>query len=287
MTKRVISTTSFLLLGALGAFSLAGCSAESAVSAVSADCVPSHDVTTVTAGTLSVGVPENLPYTKTEGTDADGFEIALIRKLADSLCLDLAFTPITYANGIPLISQQKQLDIITGGWYVTESRAEQVGFTSPTYYDSMAIISVDGIDTISGLESIGSVGSVAGFAWESDMIGILGDDLKTYPSTIETKADMVSGRLVAALDGFAVANYAYSDTDYTVEVAQPDDRVAITTEAPVIAFPVSRDNVELSDALSELIDGFREDGTLAAILVDWDLPETLVIPADAAATSIR
>jgi ABC-type amino acid transport substrate-binding protein len=110
-----------------------------------------------------VGVPENLPYTQTKGSDASGLEIDVVRKLAEAECLALAFVPITYANGIPMISEQKKTDMITGGWYVTAARAEKVGFTSPTFYDSMGIISKDGIDTVTGLESVGAVGSGAGF----------------------------------------------------------------------------------------------------------------------------
>lgn len=287
-TRTIRSIAATALVGTLAVTALAGCSSSPASSAVAEDCTPAHEgLSTVTPGTLSVGVADNLPYTENKGSDAGGYEIDLVRKLAEAECLALSFTPITYANGVPLISEQKQLDMITGGWYVTEARAEKVGFTTPTYFDSMAIISKDGIDTIAGTEGIGAVGSVAGFAWEADMTKVLGGELKTYPSTIETKADLVSGRLAAALDGFAVANHAYSGTDYKVEAAQPDPRVAITTDAPIIAFPVSRDNPELSDALSELIDGFREDGTLAEVLADWDLPESLVVPADQATGTIR
>lgn len=272
----------------LASMVLAGCSGGSDAAGPAADCTPAHEgLTTVKEGTLTVGVPENLPYTQTKGTDADGFEIDLVRKLADAECLALSFVPITYGNGIPMISEQKQVDMITGGWYVTEDRAKQVGFTTPTYFDSMAIISEDGTDTVEGLEGIGAVGSGAGFSWEADMTSILGSDLKTYPSTVEIKQDLTAGRLVAALDGYAVATVAYADTEYQVAIAQPDDRVAITTDQPVIAFPLSKDNPELSDALSESIDGFREDGTLAQILADWDLPAELLVPADRAADSIR
>lgn len=279
-TAATVGLASMVLVGCSGGGNGAG--------APAADCKPATEgLTTITEGTLTVGVPENLPYTQTKGNDADGFEIALVRKLADAQCLSLKFVPITYGNGIPMISEQKQVDMITGGWYVTEARAEQVGFTSPTFYDSMAIISKDGIDTVGGLEGIGGVGSGAGFSWEADMSEVLGGNLKTYPSTIEIKQDLVAGRLKAALDGYAVATAAYADTEYRVEIAKPDERVAITTDQPVIAFPISKDNRALSDALSEQIDGFREDGTLAQILSDWDLPEDLVVPADRAAKSIR
>ncbi|MBP1326831.1 polar amino acid transport system substrate-binding protein [Leucobacter exalbidus] len=285
LTKYVVAAATF----GLASMMLVSCSsAGNDASAPKEDCTPATEgLTTVSDGTLTVGVPENLPYTQTTGDDADGFEIALVRKLAEAECLSLKFVSITYGNGVPMISEQKSVDMITGGWYVTEDRAKKVGFTTPTYFDSMAIVSASGANTVEDLESIGAVGSAAGFSWEADMTKVLGDNLKTYPSTIEIKQDLIAGRLKAALDGYAVATVAYEDTDFKVEIAGPDDRVAITTDQPVIAFPVSKDNQELNDALSVQIDAFRGDGTLAEILAEWNLPEDLVIPAERAAKSIR
>lgn len=273
-----------------GVVALAGCStsSDSSASAVAEDCEPAHEgLTTYTDGTLTVGVPENLPYTQTEGTSASGLEIDIVEKLAEAECLALSYVSITYANGIPMISEQKKTDIISGGWYVTEARAEQVGFTSPTFYDSMGIISSTGASTIDELETIGSVGSGAGFSWEADVSALLGSDLNVYPGTIEMKQDLESGRIDAALDGYAVAVAAYADTDFVVEQAEADERVAITTDKPRIAFPIAKENTALSDAFSELIDGYREDGTLADLLAKHDLPADLLVPADEAATSIR
>ncbi|WP_448808901.1 substrate-binding periplasmic protein [Agromyces bauzanensis] len=285
-TKRpAISAVSAATALGLAAIALTGCATSAAGSSVADDCTPAHEgLTTYTDGVLTVGVPENLPYTKTEGTDASGLEIEVIKKIAEAECLDVAFVPITYANGIPMISEQKKTDLITGGWYVTEARAEQVGFTTATFYDAMGIISADGASTIDALESIGDVGSGAGFSWEADVSAILGDHFKTYPGTMEMKQDLVNGRIQAALDGYAVAVAAYADTDFTVEVVEPDERVAITTEQPRIAFPIAKENTALNAAISELIDTYREDGTLAEVLAAYDLPADLLVPAEKSST---
>ncbi|MBT2499245.1 transporter substrate-binding domain-containing protein [Agromyces sp. ISL-38] len=285
-TRTTIRALSAATALGLASIALAGCATSSASgSAVAEDCTPAHDgLTTYTEGVLTVGVPENLPYTQTEGTDASGLEIDVIKKVAEAECLGIAFVPITYANGIPMISEQKKTDLISGGWYVTEARAEQVGFTTATFYDTMGIISADGASTVEELETIGAVGSGAGFSWEADVSAILGDQFKTYPGTIEMKQDLLNGRIQAALDGYAVAVAAYADTDFKVEPAEVDDRVAITTEMPRIAFPIAKENTELTAAISALIDEYREDGTLADLLADYDLPADLLVPADQSST---
>ncbi|WP_159502295.1 ABC transporter substrate-binding protein [Microbacterium sp. 18062] len=275
------------LIGA-ASLALAGCTSAAPASTVSADCTPADEgLTTFTEGVLTIGVPENPPYTQTEGTGASGIEIDILTKLAEAECLSVAYVPITYANGIPMITEQKKTDIISGGWYVTETRAEQVGFTTPTMYDTMGIVSKEGASTVEELEAIGTVGTGTGFSWNEDLTPILGDRLQQYPGTVEMKADLLNGRLQAALDGYAVAVAAYADTDFTVEPATADDRVAITVDQPMIAFPVSKDNPGLSDAFSALIDQYREDGTLADLLAEYDLPAELLVPAEAAANSIR
>lgn len=276
------------LLTASG-LALAGCASAAPASSVASDCAPADEgLTTFTPGTLTVGVPENPPYTQTDGSGgASGIEIDVIEKLAAAECLALSYVPITYANGIPMITEQKKTDIITGGWYVTPTRAEQVGFTTPTMYDTMGVVSKDAIDTVDALESVGTVGTGTGFSWNEELAPLLGSKLQQYPGTVEMKQDLVAGRIQAALDGYAVAVAAYADTDYKVEPIQADPRVSITQTKPLIAFPVSKDNTALSDALSALIDQYRTDGTLADLLKQYDLPSDLLVPADVAATSIR
>lgn len=275
------------LLGA-AALGLTGCSAGETAPAADADCTPVDEgLTTFTEGVLTVGVPQNPPYTTLNGTEASGFEIDIVEKLAAAECLTVSYVPITYANGIAMINNQRQTDLITGGWYVTPERAAQVGFTTPITYDELAIISTEGIDTVTGLETAGLVGSGTGFSWQDELTQILGDRLRLYPGTTEIKQDLEAGRIQVALDGYAVAVYAYRDTDYTVAAAQQDERVAITIDKPLSAFPIDRENQALSDAFSALIDQYREDGTLAAILTEHELSDALIVPADVAATSLR
>lgn len=285
--SRTITATA-LAVAAISSVVLAGCTSPGAESSVDADCVPAHDgLTTFTDGVLTVGVPENPPYTQTDGDTASGIEIDIIEMMAEAECLDIAYVPITYANGIPMISEQRRTDLVTGGWYVTAERAEQVGFTSPTMYDTMGIVSADGLTTVEELESAGAVGTGTGFSWNEELAPVLGDNLREYPGTVEIRQDLLNGRLQVALDGYAVAVAAYSDTDFEITAIEPDDRISVTVEQPTIAFPIDPDNGDLSDALSELIDTYREDGTLIGLLAEYDLSTDLLVPAEVAAESIR
>lgn len=279
------------MLCTVGLFAAAGCTSttdSAAQSTVSSDCKPvDQNLKTVEKGALTVGVPDNPPYTSNEtGGGAKGLEIDILKKLAAAECLSLKYVQITYANGIPMISEQHRIDMASGGWYVTPERNKQVGFTSPTYYDAMAIISKEGCNTIDQLKGKGSVGSGAGFSWEADTKKILGSEMRNYPGTTEMKQDLQAGRIIASLDGYAVAKYTYKEP-YKVEMVKPDPRIEVTRNKPIGAFPIDKQNPELNDALSRLIDKYRADGTLTKILTSNNLSADLLVPANVAAKSLR
>lgn len=252
------------------------------------DCTPIHEgVSTFTEGTLTVGVPENMPYSALDGDDATGKELEIIKLIAEEQCWDLDYVSITYANGIPMITEQQETDLITGGWYVTEERAEQVGFTSPTFFDRVAVVSEDGISTVDELIDAGAVGSMTGAAYQEELSELLGGDLQAYPGPQEIRQDLENGRIQAGMEGFGVATDFYADTDFAIEILESDDRVTTTVEPPLMAFPIDPDNEELSNAVSDFIDTWREDGTLTGILEDYGMEDDLLVPADLAAESIR
>lgn len=288
LTSRSARTLAGLAACGILAGTLVSCSSSSEPSdsaAPPADCTPATaGLTTVKEGALTVGVPENFPYSETVGTDdAVGMDVDILRKVAELECLTPVFVPSSYANGVPMIAEQKSIDIAVSGWYPTEERAKKVDFTSPVFYDSFAIISEDGLTEVSSLEGAGQTGVVAGHAWEEDMTKVLGGEINSYPSPIEIKQDLIAGRLVAGLESYAVAKTVYADTDFTVEIAQPDDRVKVTTDPPVTAFPMSKENPDLTAAVTKHIDAFRADGTLAEIVQAYDLSPDIVVNAERAA----
>jgi polar amino acid transport system substrate-binding protein len=227
-----------------------------------------------------------MPYSEfVSETEAKGIDVDAVKQAAADECLTPVYKPLTN-NSIAMVSQQREADIIVGGWYVTEERAKQVAFTSPLWYDAMGIISKEGYNTIAQLETAGKICSGTGFSFNDTIKKLVGDNYAEYPTQIEIKADLDNGRCQVALDGYAIGVDIYGDS-YKVEVAQPDDRVPITTTQPMIALLMSKENPELQTAISEDIDSYRADGQLKNWNAAAGLADSLVIPAAAAATSIR
>ena len=261
---------------ALG-FGLTGCSSASEAS-VDSDCTPKHEgIETVSEGKLTVGVIDIPPFSSYNSGDPEGIDIEIVNKIAKDECLELSYQPATYADAVQSISGNS-IDIAVGTIDATEKRLKAVDFSASTYLDGMGIATKTGATTVADLEKMDKVGTIDGYLWVEDLKKILGDRLVTYPSSVELKADFDAGRLDADIDAYGVQVVQFKDADdVTVALANdnPDERVGAIVTAPEAAFPLTKGNTSLRDALSAGIEAQREDGTITKLLVDAGLSEGL------------
>lgn len=279
--SRVAAALALTLAAGLG---LAACSSSgSSSSGASPNCTPKHDnVQTVSEGKLTVGVIDLVPFSSYNSGDPNGIDVDIAKKAAAAECLTPAYQQATYGDAIQSI-QNGALDIAIGSIDVTEKRLQAVDFTHSIYLDGMGIASKTNAKTIKDLESMDNVGTVDGYLWNEDTAKILGSKLKTYPSSVELKADFDAGRLDAALDAYATQTVQYKgDKSVTVNLVQqnPDKRVRATVQAPEAAFPLTKGNSSLKSALDADIDTMRKDGTIKNLLKNAGLTTALAkLPA--------
>ncbi|MCC2032642.1 substrate-binding periplasmic protein [Microbacterium allomyrinae] len=260
MQHRILTAAAAL---AVATVVLSGC-AGSTTSSVAADCEPAHEFTTVEEGKLTVAITEAAPFSSYANQKASGIDADIIEAIAEAECLDVAYTPMSYASAVPAV-QNGRADLAIGGFYRSQSRAEIVALSDPLYLDQMAVISEDGSATISDLEGQ-KVGTVDGYIWVSDFQTIYGSDLTLYPSITEMKADLEAGRIQAGVEGFAVSSLLMGGSDFDVEVLGADDRVGSTTSPAQAGFPIAQDATDLLAAVNADVAALREDGTLAEML---------------------
>lgn len=268
-----IMTATALALG----LSLSACGGSSGASTAS-DCTPKHkDIQTVAQGKLTVGVIDIPPFSSYNSGTPNGIDIAIINKIAKEECLQPAFQQATYADAVQSISGGN-IDLAVGTIDATEKRLKAVDFSASTYLDGMGIASKTGATTVAELEKMKKVGTIDGYLWVEDLKKILGDKLVTYPSSVELKADFDAGRLDADVDAYGVQVLQFKNASgITVALAneKPDPRVGAITQAPEAAFPITKGNKSLKDALDAGITSQRQDGTVAKLLKDAGLSEGL------------
>jgi polar amino acid transport system substrate-binding protein len=257
-------------------FGLTACGGSSGAS--TASCTPKHPgIQTVAPGKLTVGVIDIPPFSSYNSGKPNGIDIAIVSKIAKDECLEPAYQQATYADAVQSISGGN-IDLAVGTIDATEKRLKAVDFSASTYLDGMGIASKSGATTVADLEKMNKVGTIDGYLWVEDLKKILGDKLVTYPSSVELKADFDAGRLDADVDAYGVQVLQFKGAS-GVKVAlaneKPDARVGAIAHAPEAAFPMTKGNKSLQDALNAGISAQRADGTITKLLTDAGLSEGL------------
>ncbi|WP_120521609.1 substrate-binding periplasmic protein [Arthrobacter celericrescens] len=277
MTMHKLKTTGALAAVVLAAgLGLTACGGSSTAS--NSNCTPKHEgIQTVAQGKLTIGVIDIPPFSSYNSGKPNGIDIAIVNKIAKDECLEPVYQQATYADAVQSISGGN-IDLALGTIDATEKRLKAVDFSASTYLDGMGIASKTGATTVAELEKMDKVGTIDGYLWVEDLRKILGDKLVTYPSSVELKADFDAGRLDADVDAYGVQVLQFKDAaGVTVALSneKPDPRVGAITQAPEAAFPMTKGNTSLKEALDAGIEAQREDGTIAKLLTDAGLSEGL------------
>ena len=245
---------------------LAACGGSSSSGAVSDDCVPAHQFSTISDGTLTVATYDLPPFSKLERGEITGVEGEIVKAIAAKECLTITPNPVAAAAIIPTV-QAGRADLAVGDWYRTTAREEVISFSDPLYIDQMALISKEGYTKISDLQGK-SVGTVDGYLWVDDMKRYLGDSLKVYPSSLNMNQDLQAGRIEVGIDSYGSGALNNKDSDIQVEVAEPFDEVAASLEGAQAGFPVPKNNPELLAALNADLAEMHANGDIATILTE-------------------
>ena len=277
MTMHKLKTTGALAAVVLAAgLGLTACGGSSTAS--NSNCTPKHQgIQTVAQGKLTIGVIDIPPFSSYNSGKPNGIDIAIVNKIAKDECLEPVYQQATYADAVQSISGGN-IDLALGTIDATEKRLKAVDFSASTYLDGMGIASKTGATTVAELEKMKKVGTIDGYLWVEALRKMLGDKLVTYPSSVELKADFDAGRLDADVDAYGVQVLQFKDAaGVTVALSneKPDPRVGAITQAPEAAFPMTKGNTSLKEALDAGIEAQREDGTIAKLLTDAGLSEGL------------
>lgn len=236
-------------------------------------CTPAHKFPTIAPGTLSVATWDFPPYSiPVSANEVNGVDGAILRLIAAKECLTLSFANVDAAAVIQSVVSGKA-DIGMGDWYRTADRAKVLGLAAPMYLDQMGVISGSGIDTVAGMQGK-RVGAVAGYLWTGDLQKVFGSSLTIYPNPVAMAQDLAAGRIDVGTDSYAVAVYDQKKGGYKsmkIGVVKPDPRVPATIQPGQTAFPFTKTNQALGDALSADIEALHQSGDIARILKEHGL----------------
>lgn len=245
-----------------------------------AGCKPAHpDVPTLSKGQLNVLVYVTPPYTTKEGATYGGVEGAIVKEIAELECLELKEQSVSAAAGLASIGAGRA-DLVVGGIYFTEERAQTLGLSAPMYRDGMALLSKDGLSgTLDDLRGK-TVGVIQGYLWNEDFQKELGaDDVKLYQDSASLLTDVKNGRVDSAVLTSAEAGYrAAQDSGLEATAFQATPEIAASTTQNHVVIALPKDKTDLIAVIDDDIKTLIADGTVAAALKDNGMDPALAGP---------
>ena len=269
ITALMLSSAMMLSLAACGgsastdtASSEAASSEAASSEAVSTEEAASAELTTVTAGKLTMSTNAAFPPYEmtTDSGDFEGIDVEVAGAIAEKLGLELQVDDMDFDAAL-LAAQNGKSDIVMAGVTVTDERLKVMDF-SDTYAEGIQSIIVPedsdiaSADDLTG-KAIGTQRGTTGYIYCTDDFGE--DNVIAYDDGLTAVQALNNGQVdavvidnapakefVEANPGLKILDTAYAQEDYAIGVA--------------------KGNTELLNAINGALEELKADGTLQAIV---------------------
>lgn len=275
MMKRIVSLGIAVLMLVVG---LAAAVAEGVAPDVQA---------IIDRGVLNVGVKADVPgfgYQELGG-DFEGMEIDLARALAEKILGDpnaVAFTAVTAKTRGPLLDTG-ELDLVLATFTIMPDRLLQYEFSKPYFVDSIGLL----VKKDAGIEGFADLdGKMIGVAQSSTTKDALTAAAEEQGLSMEFSEFPTYPDLKAALDSDRIACFS---VDKAILMGYVDDTVVLLSDSfasQPYGVAIKKGNTGLLAVADDTIAAMRADGSLDAIVAEWNLPAINWDEIDAFAESI-
>jgi polar amino acid transport system substrate-binding protein len=221
----------------------------------------------------SLTVCSDIPYapfeymSRDDGEGLTGFDVELVRTLAERLGLRAEFKATPFDSIIPALAAGN-CDMVASATTITEERGRRVGFTAP-YFDADQSLLIRAADKDRYRSLTDLAGKVIGV--QSGTTGqrsakahaLEGATVKDFPGAEDLFSALTSGDIDAVLQDFPVNKH---------RALKAPDQFAVTETFKTgeqYGFAVAKDNPRLVAALSDALAQTRESGDYEALYRTW------------------
>jgi len=203
-------------------------------------------------------------YVDEQTMDIVGFDIALIKAIADEAGLDIEIENVAWD---PLLAgiAQCQYDVAISAMTITEERKEAMLFSNP-YFEAGQLVTVRfGNTDIASKEDLGgkTVGAQIGTTGSFEVEKIAGATLKTYDDIGLAMQDLMNGQIDAVISDNPLAmGYANANADKLKTVG-----AVFTSEYYGIA--VCKTKPEVLEKINEGLAKVKADGLIDELILEW------------------
>ncbi len=255
---------------------LVGCSSGSSSSSSSASSESSAaseatELTLLNDGQLTIILsPDYPPFENIENGELEGFEVELMKAVAEQMNLEPNFVQMQFDTIIPAITAGGQGDVGASGFSVDPDRAKEIDFTDSYYIDdqAVAVMGDSAITEDNAADELNKEGVIIAV-----QTGTTGETyaqenypnatIQGYGNSTDCFAAMQSGQADAVCTNLAVVKRmietAYTDATIVVEVATGEEYAAV----------VAQDNPELTAAINEALAELESNGTIEELKAKW------------------
>lgn len=269
---------SALLLSTAMVLSLAACSSaestveeavseaestvESVASEAASEAVEMADVTTVTAGKLTMSTNAAFPPYEMTADDGsfEGIDIEVAGAIAEKLGLELQVDDMDFDAAL-LAAQNGKSDIVMAGVTVTDERLNVMDFSDSYATGIQSIIVPEGSDIASADDlsgkKIGTQRGTTGYIYCTDDFGE--ENVVAYDNGLTAVQALNNGQVDAVvIDNAPAKEFVSANTGLVIlDTAYAEENYAIGT---------AKGNEALLNAINDALAELAEDGTLQAIV---------------------
>lgn len=276
MKKHIIGS---FAITAAAALALTGCGSAPATNGSTAGS--DADASTTQAGysliedgVLTVGTEGAYePFEYYQDGEITGFDIDLIKAVADELDLEVDYQVVEFDTIIPGVSSGTKYDVGIAGITVTPERAEEIEFTDSYYMDDQAIVTATDNTEVTeetyadALNAEGiKIAAQSGTTSESFIReNFPNATVVTFAGATDCFAALQAGQVDALVTNRSVGAQLIASSFTTCHVIEQIS----TGEEYAIA--VNQDNPELTAAINEALDTLSENGIIDALMEQYNI----------------
>lgn len=275
LNRLVLVVPLALVMSACGSAATTSTAPDAASAAPAAAVIPTQvKPGTITALTLTDGAP--FASVTTDGSWT-GFDVALMTKMAENLGLELEITGKDFDTIIPSVAGGLA-DVAFVSIADTDKRRETVDFTLPNYTGTNNVVVHNDSSIPDGPQQ---VGEKVGADKTGKKVGVIQATMgQQYAETYFTDAELVTfpntNAAILGLTAKSVDSIVIDGQQAYIAQDQYPVHTAFTTVDPAnrgAAIVINKENTELREALNAELRKLLDDGTIQALLEEYNPKE--------------
>ncbi len=217
---------------------------------------------------LTVGTEKSFPpFVFEENGKLAGFEVDLVREIAEEMQMETVFVDIAFDALIPALTAGK-IDMIAAGMDITPERLEQIAFSKVYYVSPDAVVVQKTTEGLAEIVDLGGMTVAVQFGTVQDQC--ISRQKQVSVLRYQRTDDVLRALLRKEADAALVEESAAREYLKKVEDFRENLKIAFTLEETAgMAFGFRKDSTALRESVNGVLSRMEHDGRLDELRQKW------------------